>query len=219
MEKLYPWRDGRSVTQTVEYHRNVLENCEMVQTGSGYTPAEMRQIEARFGRAMPSDIRLFYSAAKPRQVGHDHWPSLVLFLPHSDEDVNWYRLANDRPHPLDMMFRHQVPSAWETVNGFMIGGTPFFDRLFIITGHSRYPNGAILLTDHEADSENNMIVVALSLANYIARLCFFDGVELVSVPGNCSDFPSQNVQLLAREIVELNPQSAQWQRIASGQMP
>jgi hypothetical protein len=55
-----------------------------------------------------------------------------------------------------------------------------------------------------------MPIVARSLAEYLGRICVFNGIDLVSVPGNREDLPLEQVVLFAREFAELNPEESEW---------
>lgn len=85
----------------------------------------------------------------------------------------------------------------------MLGGTPFFDRLFIVRGHTKIPDGSVVLTDHESTCP--MPMVARSLAEFLERLCYFEGTDLISVPGEREHLPLEKALLFAQEFAELNP--------------
>jgi hypothetical protein len=214
MPNPYTWRDNRTVTQIIHDHRDLLTHVGIIEPGPGYTLAEFQAIQRRIRGPLPADVRELYAAARPRQVGEDHWPSMGLFKPDSYDDVRWYDLLKERPHPIDLITGGELTfDELQDAQGLMLGGTPFFDRLFWIEGHNRHPDGCILLTNHEGDPA--MPVVARSLAEYLSRLCFFNGRELVSEPGARDDLPLDHAVVFAREFAELNPEESDWSEWAA----
>ncbi|MGA2497393.1 MAG: hypothetical protein ABSH20_06610 [Tepidisphaeraceae bacterium] len=210
MSKDYPWRDGSSVTQIINANRKMLVRIGMIEEGSGYTERELKAWNARLKSPAPTEAIELYRAARARQVGEEHWPSMGLFTL-EDKDVRWYDLVDERPHPIDIIWWRDQPvdpaieRGWRKAQGFMLGGTPFFDKLFILRGHGRIPDGSILLTDHE--SSYPMVIAARSLTEYMARLCYFAGTDLISFPGERDRLPHEKVMAFVREYVELNPES------------
>jgi hypothetical protein len=210
MSKGYPWRDRRTVTQVVNDHRDLLVRAGMIEEGPGHSAKEIQEFRAGQAEPAPPELIELYRAARPRQIGADHWPNIGLFTL-SDEEPRWHALLEERPHPIDIIWWRDEPvpedveAQWRTAKGFELGGTPFFDRLFILKGHASVPDGSILLTDHESD--HPMAIVARSLAEYLARFCHFDGLDLIAYPGECESYPREMVMTLAREYMELNPQS------------
>jgi hypothetical protein len=215
MSDTYPWRDGRTVREVIDANRGLLVKTGIIDPGDGYSAAEIRAVEQRIGKHLPSDVKELYAAARPRQVGLDPWPSIGLFKPDIDDDVRWYRLLDDQPHPIDLVAGGDLVGLedFKRIEGLMLGGNPFFDRLFWVRGHSRIADGCIILTDHENDYP--LPIVARSLAEYLARICFFGGTDLVTYPGQRDDFPLDDVMPFAREFAELNPDESDWSEWAA----
>jgi hypothetical protein len=217
MSQPYPWRTARTVEQVINANRDLLIRTGIIEPGPGYSPAELRAIERRTHGPLPDEIKQLYAAARPRQVGADHWPSMGLFKPDGDIDVRWYHLLDDQPHPIDLIVRYKpsVPGFdnFKHAHGLMLAGNPFFDRLFWVRGHATMPDGCIMLTDHEGYPP--MPIVARSLSQYLARLCFFNGTDLITYPGQRGDFPLDHALLFAREFAELNPDESDWSEWAA----
>ena len=210
MSEDYPWRDGRTVRQVVEDDRELLVRLRMIEEGPGHSEREIESFNARLTERAPPEVIELYRAARTRQLELEEWENIGLFRM-MEEDVEWYELLKDRPHPIDIIWwpdepvKEEVTKQWGEAKGFMFGGTPFFDRLFIIKGHASVCDGSIVLTNHESDYP--MVIVARSLAEYLARLCYFGGADLISFPGERDRFPKKKVMQLAQEYVELNPES------------
>jgi len=186
----------------------MLVRIGMIEKGAGHTEVELAGWEGRLGQAAPVEVIELYRAAGSRRAGeHTVFPSVGLFEI-TDEDNRWYRLLEDRPHPIDIIWWRDEPVdeatrlEWDGVEGFYFGGTPFFDRLMILRGHRRWANGSVLLTDHESDLP--LKVVARTLAEYLGRLCYFGGLDLVSVPGERETFAAADLGMMERELAELN---------------
>lgn len=206
----YPWRGGESVTDVIRRNRDLLRAAGLIQPGPGCTPAEISAVERRIGRPLPPDVREFYLAARPAPFTAEDHPPIAVYQP-QDPDVNWYRLAHDAPRPINIIKWDDPLDEWQSADGFPWGRTPFGDRLFWVRGHARHPDGCVLLTDHES-SECPLPVVARSLAEYLARFCFLNGIDLISTPGERDKLPADHVRLFATEFVELNPQSRYWRQ-------
>ncbi len=215
----YPWRDGRTVTQVVKDHRELLVRIGMIEEGTGHTKPEIKKFEARLKEPAPPEVIELYRAARPRYMGEPNWPDVGLFTL-TDEDLRWHELMEERPHPIDIIWwrdepvEEHVKKQWSNAKGFKLGGTPYFDRLFVLRGHASVADGSILLTDHEGDYA--MVIVARSLPEYLARLCYFEGIDLISYPAERDKLPKEKVVQLAREYVELNPKSQEfWAELAA----
>jgi hypothetical protein len=209
MPATYPWRDGRTVTEVIHANRDTLVRAGIIESGGGgCSAAEIDAVHQRVGRDLPADVRELYACARPRHPTATHFPGVALFAPGSEAEVRWYDLLGDAPQPIDLI-KGGAPVGLDDfadAEGFMLGGTPYFDRLFWVRGHARLANGCVVLTDHEDDYA--LPVVARSLAEYLARLCFFGGVDLAAYPGARKDVPLDHALLFAREFVELNPRES-----------
>jgi hypothetical protein len=166
------------------------------------------------GRPLPEELRDLYLCARPRTVGEEHWPSVAICTL-DDPGLRWSRIVADAPAPVNLIIWEDPDPIddWMDAEGVLFGANPFFDRLFWIKDHRRHPDGCILFTSHECD-DLFMPMVARSLAEYISRLCFFKGEDLISSAGERATFPAEHFRLLAREFVELNPLSEAWREIA-----
>lgn len=181
-----PWENSIPIDQVVESLRPQLVKLQLIEPGDGYTDSELDKLESRSGDHLPNEIRLFYRTAKPKRFELDDWPPVGFFTV-DDEDVKWYDFIEDPPHPLEMILEPAIEqedpglATWRNAKLFMLGGTPYFDRFFAIQGHPSIADGTLLFTAHE--DEKPLIVVARSLAEYLQRLAFFDGVDLACYPG------------------------------------
>jgi hypothetical protein len=113
-----------------------------------------------------------------------------------------------------LVSRRKLTVSWRKLKALVIGETAFGDCvLYAISSSSPVPKGAILVTEHDGEG---IIVLAETLAQWIARLVEFNGAEIAVVPGSASDvkFAGKNSRLYAADHLRLNPNSA-WARAFS----
>jgi hypothetical protein len=80
MSEVYPWRDGRTVTEVVAAHRSLLVSIGMIEKGPGHRHAELAAWQKRLGQPVPDEVIELYLAARPRRAGeHTDFPSIELF--------------------------------------------------------------------------------------------------------------------------------------------
>ena len=185
-KKKTPWDNSNTVDQVVDSLRRKLVKLDLIEPGIGYSDSELQEAESRMGSRIPDEVRLFYKKTKPKRFELDNWPPVGIFRL-EEEYVRWYDFVKDIPHPLEMILEPAIEREdpglhlWQDARIFMLGGTPYFDRLLSLYDHPSYPDGTVLFSAHEDD--HPLIIVAKSLAQYLQRLAYFDGIDLACYPG------------------------------------
>jgi cell wall assembly regulator SMI1 len=201
----FPWRTGQSVPAVVDAHKTILVEAGIIDPGPGCDVTSIRAVEDRIGCPMPDDVREFYCAGHPHLPGQHEAPG-VTFFQLDDPDVRWYRLARDRPHPLDFEFYGRLLGGWDAAEGFMLGGDSSFDRLFWIRNAPGQPDGVLLFTAWQ-DERIHLPIVARSLAEYLGRIAYLLSLDRAARKWDAADIvrnPPEYMRLVAQEFAELN---------------
>ncbi|MHC5114447.1 MAG: hypothetical protein ACYTGP_08480, partial [Planctomycetota bacterium] len=110
--------------------------------------------------------------------------------------------------------REDLEEAWRDAEFLRIGWTCFGDELLYCLSDAPVGRGAIAVTDHEDDVA--LKVLGECLADWLARLAAFDGVELAVAPGDVEEYPPDVALAFARDHRRLNPRVEWAARIIHG---
>jgi len=173
---MYPdlnWR-SLSIETAVENVADRLVDRGLAQKKAGVSEAVLRKAEARLGRELPQELRVFYSRVAPVTTCPDDVEGgFVGFQPLEDPDLAWLDDPGLRKEKLWTM--GDTPAGWDCARILLIGYTASGDFLLWCAGLAGRPEGSILLTDHEG--EDNPIFLGDSFAQWLGRYAVFDLVE------------------------------------------
>lgn len=105
---------------------------------------------------------------------------------------------------LDCFDVHKRPEAWRNTRVIVFGNTRFGEPLAYCTDPPEGRPGSIITFTREADR----IWLADSLAEWLARLAAFDGIEYVFRPGDIGNLDPQLTAAFLSEFREHNPRSS-----------
>lgn len=156
--------------------------------------------EKALGFSLPSDLRALYEVLPPQQpdefLGE---PGIVRIYPVEEVHLWHCEFASDADDDF-------LP--WVQAKYFVFGATVDGDELFYNTSDGApVCRGAILVTNHEGAPY--FIVLAHSLADWLARFAAYTGLELAIMPGDIENVPGVDGLAFAEDHLRLNP-DAEW---------
>jgi Leucine-rich repeat (LRR) protein len=152
--------------------------------------------EKALGRPLPTDLRSFYETFPLHPLNRflEAANSISIF---PVDEVHVWRGDN-------LVERESLDPAWAKAEFLVFGGTIFGDELlYNISKVAPVCLGAILVTDHEVISP--IKVLSENLADWLARIAAFSGIELAVVPGCADDIASNDALAFAEDHLRLNP--------------
>jgi len=199
------WR-GVSIEQAVDRCADGLVMRGLATETHGYSAAVLSAADRRLGRPMPAELRAFYSRINPVSECPDPEYGLVGFQPPDDDDLTWLDDPMVRENKLWVMQDEACwIDGWADAKLLIIGYTPFGDILLWADGLTNRPTGTIVLTDHESD--DNPIILADSLGEWIARYDAFGLTEFAIAPAGLDDIDQKMALAFVEDYLRLNPRS------------
>lgn len=156
---------------------------------------ELACAEKELGFILPDDLRTLYLTTP-----------ICGFLG-SEEAIRIYSVDSVHVWQDELFsgFELSYP-AWANAKFLAFGATAFGDELlYCVADANAVRRGAIVSTDHEGDFP--FVVLGENLADWLARLAAFSGLELAVVPGAAEEIASEQVLAFAVDHLRLNPGS------------